>query len=672
MDTKFQHTKLAKNILRFFIPLGIIGMLSFSLAAIWVFFERNEELNKERVLRTSEKVSALLSEEINGALSASEVLANSFSTLSNRRSQVNSLLQVVLMQNNNFEGVYSIWEPNEFDQMDTAFVGLKGHDETGRFMPYWTRNEYGIVDIQASVDYETSVIGDYYVVPKKTLKKAVIDPFLYTSKGKEVFMFALVAPIKYGRNFYGVTGINLKVATIHRIIAKKNYFEGNASINVYSNNGTYVTATADASLLGKNIMDLMTDADPLLDEIAKAKQKVYIENGNIVVKTPVIAYGLYTPWMVHITLPKHYLIDREQLFVFWTLWLLGFVAWGTLLYFVYLYAHKRLNNVGPVVQKLHDYVHGIPNDLDLLQNDEIKQISDLIDKANTNNKKWVEGFEQILKKNYSHIIEPTGTKDEVSKVFNEVLKTLNKRAQDNKEKTEQAAQQKWVREGIADINKVLRLHFNSLEELSEELIKVIVDYLNINQGGLFVLVERERRKPYLELTAAYAYNRYKAMNRRINLGDGVVGTCALEREITFLTEIPDSYPVITSGLGGAVPKSILVAPLIHENMVYGVIELASFTKFEDKEIALIEEISEQIASAIASVRINAKTATLLAQLQQQQEDSKKHEKITQETINKLTKTQEQVEKTQTRLRREVEMYRMEVIRLKTNTTSSGD
>ncbi len=665
MKLKKQNSRLAKTLFRFIVPVGLVGLVAFSIAAIWIFYDSYLKLNKEKVLRVSERVSALLSEEINGALSASEVLANSFSTLGSRRSQVNSLLQVVLMQNENFEGVYSIWEPNEFDQMDTAFVGLKGHDETGRFMPYWTRNEFGMVAIQASVDYETSVIGDYYVVPKNTLKKAVIDPFLYTSKGKEVFMFALVAPIKYGRNFYGVTGINLKLSTLQDLIVEKKYFEGNAVIHVFSNNGTYVTATEDPTLLGKNVMDLMNDADPLLDEIAKARQYVYVEGGKIVAKSPVIAYGLYTPWMVKVELPQNYLMESEVLFVFWLIWALTILVWISLLFSVYLYIKKRLNYMEDIVDKTKDFVSGRFNAFNAKTDDELQMMCEVLDEGYLKNKELIGGLEQILEQNYDHKVMPYSVSDKLSHTMNNVFEVLKDRLSESEQKMEEAAQQKWVREGVADINKVLRLHFNSLEELSAQLIKVVVDYLEINQGGIFVLAEREQRKPYLELQATYAYSKFKAMSKKVNLGDGIVGTCALEREVTYLTEIPDSYPFITSGLGGALPKAILVAPLIHENMVYGVIELASFSKFEQKEIDLITEISEQIAAAIASVRINAKTAALLSELQRQQDEVLAQEKTTRENLDKLQQTQEKANQTETRLRRELESARLDIIRLKT-------
>lgn len=659
-----QSSKLGRAIFQLAVPIGLFGLLAFMFGAVFLHYYGSSERNKEKVLRVSEAIAAELSAQINGALSASEVLANSFSTLGSRRSQVNSLLQVVLMQNQNFEGVYSIWEPNEFDQMDTAFVGLQGHDETGRFMPYWTRNEYGMVDIQASVDYETSVIGDYYVVPKKTLQKAVIDPFLFTSKGKEVYMFALVAPIKYGRNFYGVTGINIRISTVQAMLLQRKYLDGLATVRVFSNNGTYVAATDEPNLMGRNVAEIQANSDQVLSEITKAIQSARLDGMDIIAKSPVIALGLYTPWMVEVRVPSAALVDTDAGFRFWFSLLLVASIWLSLMILLYWHIRRKTLSLNLLQSKALDFAVGKVNTAPVLSNDEVQSIAELIDTRYRFEKKIETFLDNVVVADYTHRLEPISAHDSLSNKLNLVFEVLETRRAEYLARLELAEQQKWVREGIAHLNKVLRTHYSSLEQLSENVVRVVVDYLGINQGGIFLLVDKEQRKPYLELAAAYAYNRVKALERKVNLGDGIVGTCALEREITYLTEIPDSYPLISSGMGGALPKAILVAPLTHENMVYGVMELASFSEFQQKEIDLLRDILEPIAAAIASVRVNAKTAALLAEMQKQKEEFLEQERILREDLASLKATHERSEITETRLRRQLEGMKLDNLRLR--------
>ena len=91
------------------------------------------------------------------------------------------------------------------------------------------------------------------------------------------------------------------------------------------------------------------------------------------------------------------------------------------------------------------------------------------------------------------------------------------------------------------------------------------------------------------MTACYAYDRKKFTDKRIEWGDGLIGTCAQEKGTIHLTNLPDNYVSITSGLGKATPKSLLIVPLIINEQVHGVIELASFNTFEKFEVDFVEK-----------------------------------------------------------------------------------
>ena len=141
--------------------------------------------------------------------------------------------------------------------------------------------------------------------------------------------------------------------------------------------------------------------------------------------------------------------------------------------------------------------------------------------------------------------------------------------------------------------------------------------------------------------AAFAFDREKFIKKHVELGEGLVGTCALEKQTIYLTEIPQNYVQITSGLGGANPNSLLLVPLQIENDVLGVIEMASFSKFEKYKIEFVEKVAESIATTLKSVRVNTQTSELLERSQQQAEEMAAQEEEMRQNMEELQATQEE-------------------------------
>ena len=141
--------------------------------------------------------------------------------------------------------------------------------------------------------------------------------------------------------------------------------------------------------------------------------------------------------------------------------------------------------------------------------------------------------------------------------------------------------------------------------------------------------------------ASFAYNRKKYIKKQVQLGEGLVGACAVEKETIHLTEIPQDYVKITSGLGGSNPTSLLLVPMLIEKDMLGVIEIASFNDFKKHEIEFVEKVAESIASTLKSVRINIRTSQLLEQSQQQSEEMAAQEEEMRQNMEELQATQEE-------------------------------
>lgn len=200
----------------------------------------------------------------------------------------------------------------------------------------------------------------------------------------------------------------------------------------------------------------------------------------------------------------------------------------------------------------------------------------------------------------------------------------------------------WSTTGLAQIGEILRNSSSNSTELFDSIIKFVVKYTKSNQGGLFVLNEENESDKYLELVACYAFERKKFLKKQVQVGEGLIGQCYLEGQRIYLLEVPQEYITITSGLGGSNPNALLIVPMKVNDRIYGVIELATFGKFDDYEIELVEKLAESIGSTISTVRVNESTRMLLERTQQQAEEMRSQEEEMRQNMEELEATQEEM------------------------------
>lgn len=202
-------------------------------------------------------------------------------------------------------------------------------------------------------------------------------------------------------------------------------------------------------------------------------------------------------------------------------------------------------------------------------------------------------------------------------------------------------QRSWTAEGLAKFGEILRTEKDDIEELSYLIISKLVKYIDANQGGFYLLDDTDPGDKFFNLTGCYAYERRKYADRRIDWGEGLVGACALEKQTTVLKKVPDTYLKITSGLGTANPKNIILVPLRVNDEVHGVIEIAAFKPFEKHKIEFVEKVAESIASTISNTKINIRTAKLLKESQEQAEILQAQEEQMRQNMEELQATQEE-------------------------------
>ncbi len=232
--------------------------------------------------------------------------------------------------------------------------------------------------------------------------------------------------------------------------------------------------------------------------------------------------------------------------------------------------------------------------------------------------------------------------DEYDKLGTSLINLRNElvRSKDEEDTRKREDEQRhWITEGLAIFGDILRENINNLNNLSNEITSNIVKYINAQQAGFFILNEKDDGTPFFQMTASFAYGRKKFPDKEIMWGEGLVGACALERKTITITEVTETYVEITSGLGKANPRSLLLVPLKINDEIHGVLELASFVVYQPYQIEFIEKVAESIASTISNVKINLRTAKLLEESQQQAELMARQEEEMRKNMSELRQTQ---------------------------------
>ena len=247
--------------------------------------------------------------------------------------------------------------------------------------------------------------------------------------------------------------------------------------------------------------------------------------------------------------------------------------------------------------------------------------------------------EQLKSGNLDAGYTPRHEKDDLGKALLNIKESLISIHQEDR-------QRNWTAESHAKFVQLLQSAKN-LKELSNNVIINLVQIINANQGAIFT-VQHEEGQEILEMQACYAYNRSKHFEKKVFPGQGLVGQVYLEKETVVLKNIPDKFLKITSGLGEANPKYVLIVPLKISDNVVGIVELASFKEFNSYIISFVEKIGESIAHAFSSYHTAENTRRLL-------EESKAQTEALRAQEEELRQNQEELEATQEAISRKYDM-----------------
>ena len=597
-------------------------------------------IGKKDIDSEAKKYSIEIEKKIDNYFSTIRTLASVNSTLTEysnyqKEDLVISNYKKILTRNVNIDGVWDSWEYTR--------PGVERKAEYKRRMYSAERIGKSIV---TSVEIKDLTSGYLEVVNKK-YDEAVAEPYLYsfTRREQDKCLVTSLSVKFYNKKVkVGIVGIDIKLSNIQNLLKSINLVDdGLAKVELLSSQANYLSST-DSSLIGskseindsiftlvktQGYYSTLAEIDDV--EYYKTFSRVKISNTNDF-------------WILSFSVPKSKLEEKSiaNLKLTFIIGIIGLILLGI---FIIIITIPLTAPILKITKDLKIMAKGELNKVKQNKTDRKDELGDMTRAMNLVGESLKEKTifaEQIGNGELNSEIHLLSEEDTLGKALVNMRDNLTKAKELETEYKIEEDKRAWANKGYAFFAELLRKNNENLEELSNEIIKNIVKYVDANQGAIY-LKDKDDDK-FINLISAYAYDRKKFINKKIEIGEGLVGTCFIEAQKIYITDIPDNYINITSGLGDANPTSLILMPLKNEEDVIGVLEMASFKELENFQIEFIEKLANTIAATILTVENNERTKYLLEQTNEQAEEMRSQEEEMRQNFEELIATQEESER----------------------------
>lgn len=558
---------------------------------------------------------------------------------------VEKFMKNQLTKNALYETIWILW--------DEKYLNMEGQGTHGYILAQVKQPNNKLV-------YEKNIVSFYDVFGSITQSNtsSYSNPYHF---GDKLFI-NLSSPIstKEGKKI-GFAGVTVPLSFLNEFIEKNNiYKEG--FLTVISNNGMFIGHN-NSTLIGKTFEEnfpLESMDVAVSDSIMKGKS--FLLKSKFQGQTyysyfaPAYLNNCPQPMSIEITIPiDKMMLEANELIKQFVI--AGIIAIAILLLLTWGLSRKVIHPIRKVTRVLQKLAVGDTRKIEELRskgNDELGEMTHSLNKFVKGIKNTKNFVLEIGKGNLEKEYTPLGDEDQLGKSLLNMRDTLKQNREEEILRKEETQTKNWINIGIAKFSEILRQDNNNLKKLGTNFITNLVDYLNINQAALFVINDEatnnldigevKNDECYFSLVSAVAYGTDKYMHKEIKMGEGLVGRCAYEKKTIFLTEVPNDYYTITSGLGEANPNSILLVPCIFNGTVFSILEMASFNVFEKHEIEFIEQIAESVASTISTTQINERTTKLLRNSQMQRDELISQEEELRQNLEEMETTKEDIQR----------------------------
>lgn len=631
----------------------VLSSLIYAIALGYVSYRMNDiafSQAKELTKTYSRSFANQVKADLNNEMSMSRALAHSLEVYKTFPADKRKEITVAILENvaSRNKDIMATWLSMELSFIDSAWTQPHGRE---RITFYNVNQQLDFMDVLVDTADNFQPAGAYYDA-LSTQKELITPPYFYTYKaGQEELLEASVGvPLIVNGKSVGLVGFDMVLEHFQKLIADIHPFEGSYAVLV-ANDGQIV-AHPDENLLGTQISEVETARGEAIKQKIASGKEVIITKKDLLNATGEEYYYVYspiyigeatTPWSFGLAVPTATMMEEAKSSLQKSI-LVGFIGL-LLIAMVILYMANKISspikNTTRTLQHLADGQIDTSLKMNYKGRDETGQMAASVNKLIEGLNRTVVFAREIGKGNLDASFDKLSEKDALGDALMEMQQSLIDAQQKESERKKEEKKQNWATAGIAKFSDILRQNSDDLSEFAYHILSNLVQYIEANQGGLFVLNDEDPQDKHIELVASYAYERRKYLEKRIEIGEGLIGRCVQEQKTIYMTELPENYMAITSGLGDAAPNALLIVPLKVNDEIHGVLELATFNEFETHVIKFIETVAESIASTLSTTKINIRTTQLLEKSQQQSEEMAAQEEEMRQNMEELQATQEE-------------------------------
>ena len=370
MFQKFSNLKLRAKLL---IAISTVASLAFVITIAYTGFH-SQSIAKEEALEkayeTAYRYANVAEIQLNNAMDTAHTIARAFEGMKQQgvppRDMMDGMLKQVLTDNPGFLAVWTCWEPNALDGKDTDFIDAFGHDETGRYLPYWNRLP-GEIDVEPLTNYKAEGENNYYLKTLKSGQESVFDPVQFTMGEKKQWKTVITVPVRFSGNTVAVVGIDVPLSTFKPIVQGLKLYETGYAFIVASNAKGVAHPTTDA-IIGVPMADHGFKAE-VIDAVKSGREASQYMTSKVTKKenffqfVPITIGKAKQKWSLGVAIPIVEVLAKSRQLLITTL-VIGAVALLFLLMVVYFIS----GGISRPVVEIAGVVNRVASDRDLTLN----------------------------------------------------------------------------------------------------------------------------------------------------------------------------------------------------------------------------------------------------------------------------------------------------------------
>lgn len=636
---------------KIFLLIFATSLLIFSIVIAYIINDyRNysfEDANKQ-VRNYASNAASLIKTSLENDLSVCYTISQAYNNYAGipkksiekiRRNTLSSVLE----SNSEYLSIWTTWELRFLDKNYTL--------DYGRQRVSAVKASGIIVFYSDTIELQGDNMRSLYYKSKQSKLDILIDPYYFKYSRDNtldsILVTSIATPIIVNKEFAGMVGVDISINRYEYLIKEfQSYNMGN--IFLLSNKGRIISSN-----LGDKIK--LDTISALYPEILKHNFKQNIKSKEsfsftfvdstqtkfLAAFAPIEVGNAENTWTVCFIAPVTALQNKAETYFTDSIFV-GFMGILIMSIISFIVASRMSIPVKKATRTLDRIARGeldIPKRKQTKSKDELAYMNVLISKLVNRLKTTADFVKKIGEGNLTEKYEVLSKNDELGKAFVDMQRNL--KIGKEQEELRQIERQKlsWTQEGLTELSEVLRKGNTDFEEYLLSILSYILKYIKAEQGAIFLLNTLDKEHPFLQLRSAYAYDKKKALEAQIEIGESLVGRCFQEEETIYMTNIPEGYTFVSSGLGEHQPRCLFLMPLIFEKEAFGVVELAAFREFEDYEIDFLKVIGERIASSISVMEKNFQTQKVLERYEYQSAELKNIENTLAANTKELAEAQ---------------------------------